>query len=295
VLAETVAALKTNGVQSIGRVCVASFSGGYVAVRSILRQPELTARISDVVLADSLYAPKVPGKTNELEPEAMAPFLDYAWNAAEGKGHFWFSQLYPPEEKYRDNTTTLAAYYLTDHLQVERRAAKGWNAAGATLLYRADKGNFHVLGYAGMLNQDHFNHFYGISDLFRETSLERVPMPDPATFKFTELTWSEVKALLPNNAIVLVDARPMEYYRVGRIPGAVALPLAQFNTSIAAFEATYPRNTPLVVYCTSPSCEQAHWEAEALIGAHGFNNVRLMPGGYEEYTSVEKNAGERDK
>ncbi|MDB6122984.1 MAG: hypothetical protein JWQ71_1977 [Pedosphaera sp.] len=171
-LEETVKALKPEGVGSIRHICIASFSGGYVAVREILQQPEYLDRISDVVLADSLYAPRVAGKTNELDPAAMAPFLNYARHASEGKGRFFFSQLFPPEERYRENTTTLAAYYLTDHLHVKRLPATGKSSSGDELLYRADKGNFHVLGYAGMTNQDHFNHFYGISDLLRETSLE---------------------------------------------------------------------------------------------------------------------------
>jgi rhodanese-related sulfurtransferase len=296
VLAETTEALKPEGVKSIGRVCVTSFSGGYVAVRAILRHAELASRISDVVLADSLYAPKVPGRTNELDPAMMAPFLKYAWRAAEGQeAHFFFSQLFPPEEKYRDNTTTLAAYYLTDHLEVERRPATGQNSARAKLLYRADKGNFHVLGYAGMSNQDHFNHFYAVSDLLRETSLEAGPRLDPSKMTIPALTWPQVKELLASNAIVLVDARNTEYFDMGRIPGAVPLPLLKFNAQIAGFEATYPRSTALVIYCTSADCVQARWEAEALIGAHGFTNVRLMPGGYEEYTRAESKPPEPAK
>lgn len=172
VLEEITKALRPDGAQKIGRVCVSSFSGGYVAVRSILRQPESAERISDVVLADSLYAGRVKGKTNELDPDQMAPFLDFARRAAEGKTHFWFSQLFPPEEKYRDNTTTLAAYYLTDHLHVERVPCTATNSLGTKILYRADRGNFHVLGYAGMTNQDHSNHFYGIADLWRQLSFD---------------------------------------------------------------------------------------------------------------------------
>jgi hypothetical protein len=172
VLEEITRALKPDGVQKIGRVCVSSFSGGYVAVRDILRQPECAARVSDVVLADSLYAGRVKGKSNELDADQMAPFLEFARRAAEGKTHFWFSQLFPPEEKYRDNTTTLAAYYLTDHLHVERMPCGATNSIGTKILYHADKGNFHVLGYAGMTNQDHFNHFYGIADLWKGISFD---------------------------------------------------------------------------------------------------------------------------
>jgi hypothetical protein len=158
----------------LGRLCLASFSGGYSGVREILKQPQYRDLISDVVLADSLYAPRVKGTTDQLDPDAMAPFLEYARRAAAGKCVFWFSHLYPPEEQYRNNTTTLAANYLIDHLGAQRRAASSRSSRGAQLLYRADLGNFHVLGYAGMSNQDHFEHFYALSDLLRETSLPSV-------------------------------------------------------------------------------------------------------------------------
>jgi hypothetical protein len=175
-LAQTRQALATNGIpaRAIGRICLASFSGGYVAPRTILRQTNFLDQISDVVLADSLYAPRLAKATNQLDPAAMSPFLNYARRAAVGQGHFFFSHLYPPEMIYRSNTTTLAASYLIDRLQVERRPAHSTNSRNAKLLYRADKGNFHVLGYAGMNNQDHFNHFYGVSDLLRETSLDPI-------------------------------------------------------------------------------------------------------------------------
>jgi len=155
----------------IGRICLTSFSGGYVAVREILKQSQFRNRITDVVLADSLYAPRVPEKKNELDPDAMAPFLDYARRASAGECVFLFSHLYPPEEQYRGNTTTLAASYLIDRLHVPRRPASSRNSRGAQLLYRADRGGFHVFGYAGMTTQDHFDHFYAASDLLRQTSL----------------------------------------------------------------------------------------------------------------------------
>lgn len=155
----------------IRKLCLASFSGGYVAVREILKQPEFREMITDVVLADSLYAPRIAGKPNDLDPAAMAPFLDYARRAAAGECTLWFSHLYPPEQQYRNNTTTLAASCLIDRLGVERKPATSRNSRGAQLLYRADLKGFHVLGYAGMTTQDHFEHFYAAADLLSRTSL----------------------------------------------------------------------------------------------------------------------------
>jgi hypothetical protein len=155
-----------------GKICLASFSGGYSAVREILRHPEFGDRVSDVVLADSLYAPRVKGTTDQLDPPAMQPFVDFARRAAASERTFLFSHLYPPEERYRGNTTTLAASYLIDAIGAQRTPATGRNSRGAELLYRADLGGFHVLGYSGMTNQDHFEHLFSVSDLLRQTSLQ---------------------------------------------------------------------------------------------------------------------------
>jgi len=155
----------------LGGVCISSFSGGYTAVREILSKPEYEPLISDVVLADSLYPPRLPDNKNAINPTAMEPFVRYARRAMKGECSFWFSHLYPPEEPYRDNTTTLAAGYLIDTLGLERHPASGTNSRGAQLLYRVDSGNLHILGYAGMTTQDHFEHFYALSDLLRQTSL----------------------------------------------------------------------------------------------------------------------------
>ena len=178
ILAEADSKLTDADITSapISRLCISSFSGGYGAVREILASRVRSQQITDVVLADSLYGPHVPGNETQLETTATQPFLDFARAAAEGRDnkHFFFSQLFPPEEKYRTNTTTIAAYYLTDTLAIPRKPTVAKSSRGAHILYRADKNGFHVFGYAGMTTQDHFDHYYGISDLWKQTSLDDV-------------------------------------------------------------------------------------------------------------------------
>ena len=156
----------------IGKICLSSFSGGYTAVRDLLCQPGVVQRVSDVVLLDSLYAPRVGENKDRLDPDAMKPFVDFARGATEGKSRFFFTQLYPPLEQHRGNTTTLAANFLIDALKLERKPASGSNSRGAKLLYRADQGGCHILGYSGMTNQDHFEHLYGAADVWKLTSLQ---------------------------------------------------------------------------------------------------------------------------
>src|SRR5262249_5975548 len=110
-------------------------------------------------------------KKDQLDPEAMKPFVDFAQRAAEGKATFLFSQLYPPQEQYRSNTTTLAASFLVDALKLER------TPGAAKILYRAERQNCHILGVDGMTNQDHFDHFYHAADLLKLTSLPDAAQP----------------------------------------------------------------------------------------------------------------------
>jgi hypothetical protein len=150
-------------------ICLSSFSGGYGAVRQLLNQDDLLTSVSDVVLADSLYAQRVSSE-GAIMPASIESFSRFARRAARGECNFWFSQLYPPEEKYRNNTTTLTAKYLIEQTGSEKKPASDTTSRGARVLYRADKRGFHVKGYAGMTTQDHFDHFYGISDLWKQIS-----------------------------------------------------------------------------------------------------------------------------
>jgi hypothetical protein len=162
----------------IGRIVLVSFSGGYTAVRDILHHPRLAERVADVVLLDSLYAPRIGEKNDRLDPIGMEPFAAFARRAADGRATMLFTHLYPPQEQHRGNTTTLAAAYLIDAVGAERKPVTGddeRNSRGAKLLYRADKGNFHVLGYSGMTNQDHFEHLYSAADVLKLTSAASLP------------------------------------------------------------------------------------------------------------------------
>lgn len=155
----------------IGKVCLGSFSGGYTAVRQLLTFDEIVSLVTDVVLCDSLYAGHVAGPHSELDDMQVAPFLAYARRAAAGEKNLFFSQLYPPEEQYRENGTTLTATYLIEHVGAKKVPTTGKSSRGAAILYRADMNGFHVFGYAGMTNQDHADHLYAMHDLLKQTSL----------------------------------------------------------------------------------------------------------------------------
>ena len=178
ILDEIVLTLDTTGIihnPSIDRICISSFSGGYSAPREILKTPAYYNRINDMILADSLYCSFTDTTRRHLNEEQMAPFLHFAQDAAKGEKYFWFTQLYPPEKKYRDNTTTKTATYLIEHLHGKRVSRYQVNKLGMTLLYSFETGNCHILGYAGMTNQDHFNHLYNLGEYYSKLPFETIP------------------------------------------------------------------------------------------------------------------------
>ncbi|MCX7919487.1 MAG: hypothetical protein N3A72_07740 [bacterium] len=154
----------------LSKLALASFSGGYVAVREILNVPEYYEQVDAVILADSLYCAFTDTTRTVLVEEQMAPFLKFALDAASGRKSFWFTHLFPPEEKYRDNTTTKTAGYLIERVHAKRIYQHKTNTLGMILLYSSDKKGFHIRGYAGMTNQDHFNHFYNLAEYYKKLS-----------------------------------------------------------------------------------------------------------------------------
>jgi len=147
--------------EGIGSVSLISFSGGWSGVRDVLSHPDLARVVDNVVLLDSLYA---------RDEKSLAPFVEFAKRACDGETTFVFTQLYPPLEEHRGNTTTVCAMKLIEQLKLVRDDANE-KVGERTLLYRAIKGNAHILGYSGMTNQDHFDHFYNAARAIRMTSV----------------------------------------------------------------------------------------------------------------------------
>jgi rhodanese-related sulfurtransferase len=74
---------------------------------------------------------------------------------------------------------------------------------------------------------------------------------------------AEAKARLDRGALFL-DARPVDFYKMGHIPGALALPEPDFDRSFAGLEPRLRHHFNLVVYCSGYGCEASHIVARRL-------------------------------
>jgi rhodanese-related sulfurtransferase len=71
------------------------------------------------------------------------------------------------------------------------------------------------------------------------------------------------KALLDGGALFL-DARPRDFWRMNRIPGALPLPEDDFERALAEVQEPLRRAKAIVVYCSGYGCEASHLVARRL-------------------------------
>lgn len=72
---------------------------------------------------------------------------------------------------------------------------------------------------------------------------------------------------------VLIDVREVDEYQAGHIPGAVHIPLA------AVGDSTYPKDTPLFVYCLHGARSK---RAALILKSRGYTKVESI-GGIRSY------------
>ena len=87
------------------------------------------------------------------------------------------------------------------------------------------------------------------------------------------------RQIYDSGTALFVDARAREAYEDGHIPGAVSLPVGQFDTYIDSFIGENSTDGPIVAYCSGRTCEDSHKLAQLLLEI-GFVNVRVFIDGF---------------
>jgi rhodanese-related sulfurtransferase len=109
----------------------------------------------------------------------------------------------------------------------------------------------------------------------------------PAHIHSAPTTWAAIRAEALAGQVVLLDARARSAYDAGHIPGAISFPEASTPADFEGLKAKYGPDTPIVVYCSSATCAISKRVADRLLQQYGFQSVRFMRGGYEEWQRAE--------
>ena len=91
------------------------------------------------------------------------------------------------------------------------------------------------------------------------------------------------KAISKHNAVI-IDARHAFQFELGHIPFALNIPYNTKNLNHIVQKHSL-KNKWLIIYCSSVNCNAAEILAEKLLEL-GCKNVRVYPGGWEEWKTV---------
>jgi hypothetical protein len=151
----------------IGRVTLVGFSAGHGAVRAILRDPRLFARVDAVLLLDGMHTSYVPEGSllatgGALDTTNLVAFANFARAAIRGEKRFvvTHSEIFPGTFA----STTETADWLLGALGLHRTPVLRWGPRGMQQLSEARAGRFELLGFAGNSAPDHIDQLHGMPE-----------------------------------------------------------------------------------------------------------------------------------
>lgn len=155
------------------RIALSGWSAGYGAIWRILDRQADADRVDAVLLADGLHAGFEPDKKRQrvVNWAQMAAFTLYADRAVAGEK--LMAITHSSIETPYASTTETASFLLQQENVPKEPANTPGPRPGMTLLYRADRGNFHVQGYSGGDKPAHCDHLYAIGDTLLPLLRER--------------------------------------------------------------------------------------------------------------------------
>ena len=87
------------------------------------------------------------------------------------------------------------------------------------------------------------------------------------------VTRQELRRLVRDGLVTVIDARPREEYEAGHIPGALSFPIPELKRRFAQL----PKNREVIAYCRGPYCVYS-LEAVTLLRKHGYRARRAEEG-----------------
>lgn len=100
-----------------------------------------------------------------------------------------------------------------------------------------------------------------------------------------EIDAETLKYLMESEESLLIDARTGEEYNQGHLPGAVSLPVYEFDRVYPEVEGLFAEGKTIVTYCSSVTCIDSPLLAKKLYGK-GYRDIFVYRGGFEEWTEL---------
>jgi rhodanese-related sulfurtransferase len=99
---------------------------------------------------------------------------------------------------------------------------------------------------------------------------------------FPAVSLAETVAAFTRGEALFLDARDHDFYKLGHIPGALNLPVREFERTLPEIRAQLEAAPWVITYCDGGSCEASVELTERLFLA-GIDRVSVFPGGFEQW------------
>lgn len=97
-----------------------------------------------------------------------------------------------------------------------------------------------------------------------------------------KIEWKTAYNLIKNNQAILFDARTIERYKKKHVPGALLLPVLDFDKYFKKYDDELSKDTVIIAYCDGKDCSAATRIIFKLI-ARGYTNVSTISGGFDAW------------
>ena len=98
------------------------------------------------------------------------------------------------------------------------------------------------------------------------------------------VTLAETQAIVAKGTHILLDARSLDAYAAGHLPGAMSLPADAMEQQFPQFAGVLDANSPLLVYCSGIECDES-LRLGTFLHEQGFTNVVLFAAGYAAWSA----------
>lgn len=92
------------------------------------------------------------------------------------------------------------------------------------------------------------------------------------------VTLQEAREIVSAFSHIVLDARKNADYEAGHLPGAMSLPLLDFDAQFPAISGLLMPDQPVMVYCSGYECDESLKLGEILVQS-GYTNITLFAGG----------------
>ena len=108
-------------------------------------------------------------------------------------------------------------------------------------------------------------------------------VPDKEYSAWKHYHWTEAKAMWEGKRALFLDARAKVEYDAGHIPGAIPMPLGEFDKYYALYENRIKHAKHLITYCHGVGCKLSDKVAQKLYVDKGLKNTGAFFGGWPQW------------